>query len=110
MIQYRDSIFGTKDVRLKGGHCQANCAIGEDFFTVLLIHTEEKYQNKGEAQKLLLELKKYADEHGQAFRVWAPLTYTMIHICEKLKIETCSLEEIVKDEKTNRSTVASSSC
>ena len=101
-IEYRDSIFGTVDIRLKGGHCEANCAVGADYLTVLLIHTEPKYQNQGEAQRLLLELKKRADEQGQTFRVWAPLTYTMIHICQKLKIETCDLEEVLKDGEKRR--------
>lgn len=101
-IQYRESIFGTKDVRLKGCYCEANCAIGKDYFTILLIHTPEKHRNKGEAQKLLSALKDYAQEHGQAFRVWAPLTPPMIHICQKLKIETCDLEEVLKDGEKRR--------
>ncbi|MBR6166427.1 hypothetical protein IKQ65_02225 [Candidatus Saccharibacteria bacterium] len=106
-IEYRDSIFGTVDIRLKGGHCEANCAVGKDYFTVLLIHTHEQYQGKGEAQRLLLELRKRAEENGQTFRVWAPLTHTMIHICQKLDIKTCDLEGVLKDAKTNGSATTS---
>lgn len=103
-IKYRESIFGTKDVRLKDGLCEANCAIGKDYFTVLLIHTPERYRNRGEAQRLLLELKARAEKQGQAFRVWAPLTTAMIHICKKLEIETCGLEEVIEDGKKRRNT------
>ena len=101
-IEYRESLFGSIDIRLKGGHCEANCAVGADYLTVLLVRTDLEYQNQGEAQKLLSALKDYAQEHGQAFRVWAPLTPPMIHICQKLKIETCDLEEVLKDGEKRR--------
>lgn len=108
-IEYRQSVFGSVDVRLKDGHCVANCAIGHDYVTVLLIHTDEKHQNQGEAQKLLCELKCRAESAGKTFRVWAPLTHTMMHICQKLKIEICDLEGVLEDAEANRSATASAS-
>ena len=110
VFEYRDSIFGTKDIRLKGGHRTANCAIGKDYLTVCLIETPPKFRNRGEAQRLLQGLRKLAEEQGQTFRVWAPITNTMLHICTKLKIETCGLEEVLEDGKKKRNARADTSC
>lgn len=73
--------------KLEDGHCFANCAFGDDWFTVYLVETLHSQRNKGECTRLLKALKDKAEEKGQQFRLFCPLNPTIEHICKKLNIE-----------------------
>ena len=97
----RPSIFGTYDFRLSDGHCLANVAMGDDWLTVYLLKTDEGHEGKGEASRIMAELKRRCDKAGRIMRVWCPMDKRVVHICEKLGIETTTLDEEIsrKDEK-----------
>lgn len=77
----------TFNFKLEGGHCLANCAMGDDWFTVYLVETLPNHRNKGECTRLLKALKDKAEEKGQEFRLFCPMNPIIEHICEKLNIE-----------------------
>lgn len=87
-LQYRESLGGSYDLRLEGGHCVANAGIGGDWLTVYVIETEPEYRRQGEATRLLEELKKRCDNTGRHLRIWQPMNIWMENLCKKLKIET----------------------
>lgn len=87
-LQYRESLGGTYDLRLEGGHCVANAGIGDDWLTIYIIETEQKYRRQGEATRLIKEIKKRCANTGRTLRVWHPMDFKMENLCKKLKIET----------------------
>lgn len=89
----RPSIFGTHDFRLSDGHCLANAAMGDDWFTVYLLKTDDGYEGKGEASRIMAELKRRCDKTGRIMRVWCPMDRRVVHICEKLSVEITTLDE-----------------
>jgi len=70
-----------------------NGAIGDDWFTVYLIQTDQGHEGKGEASRLMTELKRRCDKNGRVMRVWCPMSEKIVHICEKLGIEMTSLDD-----------------
>ena len=82
----RDSFQGTIDVKLRDGHCFANCGHGKDWLTVYIIETDYEYENQGECQKLLKELKAFAKLKGLKFGIYCPLNNVIKHIADKLQI------------------------
>lgn len=87
-LQYRESLGGTYDLRLEGGHCAANAGIGDDWLTIYAIETEQEYRRQGEATRLLNEIKERCAKTGRTLRVWYPMNSKMEDLCKKLKIET----------------------
>lgn len=87
-LQYRESLGGSYDVRLEGGHCVANIGLGTDWCTIYLIETELEYRRQGEATRLINELTKRCANTGRTLRVWHPMDFKMEDLCKKLKIET----------------------
>lgn len=86
-MQIRESLGGTLDFKLDDGHCIANCGVGKDWITVYLIETEKEYHNQGECQRLLMRLKKIAEEQNKRFAIWQPMNSAMVHIANKLSIK-----------------------
>lgn len=77
----------TYNFKLEDGYCMANCAMGDDWFTVYLVETPQAQRSKGECKRLLKALKDTAEEKGQRFRLFCPMNPIIEHICEKLDIE-----------------------
>lgn len=92
-LQQKQSIFGTIDFRLSDGHCLANAGVGKDWLTVYLLQTDDGHENQGEAGKLMAALKEYCDRTKRTMRVWCPMNKKVAHICEKLGLETTTLDE-----------------
>lgn len=87
-LQYRESLGGTYDLRLEGGHCVANAGIGDDWLTIYIIETEQEYRRQGEAKRLINEIKERCANTGRTLRIWHPMDFKMENLCKKLKIET----------------------
>ena len=83
----RPSFAGTYDIKLEGGYCTVNAAVGKDWLTICIIETDKEHRRQGEATRLLTELKKRCAQNNQILRVWCPLSDTMVHLCKKLNIE-----------------------
>lgn len=84
----KPSFAGTYDIKLKDGHCIVNAGIGENWLTIYLIETEAGYRGHGEATRLLTEIRDTCAKFNRDFKVWCPLTDTMVRLCKKLNIET----------------------
>lgn len=92
----------TYDFRLNGGHCQVNAGVGKDWLTVYLIKTESAYQSKGEATKLLKELKERCENTNRKMLLFCPMNEAVEHLCKKLDIEIIDgVEngELLKEER-----------
>ena len=92
-LQQKQSIFGTIDFRLSDGHCIADAGVGKDWLTVYLLKTDDGHENQGEASKLMTALKEYCDSTKRTMRVWCPMSKKVVHICEKLGLETTTLDD-----------------
>lgn len=86
-LMQKESIFGTYDFKLDDGHCVANVGIGEDWLTVYLIETEEGFRGRGEARKLLEEIKNVCDKKGKLMYMWCPMNKAVGHLCESIGIK-----------------------
>ena len=86
-LMRRNSAFGTYDFKLDNGHCVANVGIGKDWLTVYLIETEEGFRNRGEARKLLEELKNVCGKKGKVMYLWCPMNKAVKHLCESIGIK-----------------------
>lgn len=98
-LLFQPSIFGTIDFRLPDGHCLANAGVGADWLTVYLLKTDDGYEGKGEASRIMAELKRYCDKTGKTMRVWCPMDKRVDHICKKLGIETTTLDDEMHRKK-----------
>ena len=86
-MQIRESLNGTLDFKLNGGHCIANCGVGEDWITVYFIETEKDYRNQDECQRLLEKLKSVAKKQNKDFVIWYPMDEKIAYIANKLNIK-----------------------
>ena len=86
-LMYRNSFADTYDIKLKNGHCIANCGVGEKWLTVYIIETENGFENQGECQKLLEKLREYCSANNKNLLLWCPLNEKINHICNKLNIK-----------------------
>ena len=83
----RPSFADTYDIKLEGGYCTVNAAVGKDWLTIYIIETDKEHRGQGEATRLLTELKKRCAQNNQILRVWCPLNGAIVHLCKKLNIE-----------------------
>lgn len=86
VLQYRESIGGSYDLRLADGHCVANAGIGKDWLTIYVIETEPEYRRQGEATRLLKEIKERCAKTGRELTLWCPMGEDIIKLCKKLSI------------------------
>ena len=88
MLEFSSAFAGTLDVRRTGGHAEANIAIGKTapgkkWLTIYLIETEPEYRRKGEARKLIRELREFAEKHKMQFAAWCPMNEAAENLFKK---------------------------